>query len=133
MKRRLLAIVLAWVTWFSIAIVVDFGLRTMWPAYAAVERALTFTLGMQVARLLIAVAASLAAGFVAARVAPGDRSAAWISAIALLVLFLPEHIRIGARLPLWYHLTFLLTLVPLMLVGDRLGRRQGSATTLAAV
>ncbi len=133
MKRRLLAIGLALVTWMAIAIVLDYGLRTVWPAYAAVERALTFTLGMQVARLLIAVAASLAAGFVAARIAPLDRLPAWISAIALLALFLPEHIRIGARLPLWYHLTFLLTLVPLVLIGDRLGRPDGSGTTAAVV
>ena len=43
--------------------------------------------------------------------------------IALLRVFIPAHVHIGARLPLWYHLTLLLTLAPLVWVHARLGQR----------
>ena len=43
--------------------------------------------------------------------------------IALLGVFIAVHVHIGARLPLWYHLTFLLTLAPLVWVRARLGQR----------
>ena len=42
---------------------------------------------------------------------------------ALLALFIPVHVQIGARLPLWYHLTFLIPLAPLVWAGARLGQR----------
>ena len=54
-------------------------------------------------------------------VAPGSAFAPWVVGIVLLALFIPVHI--GARLPLWYHLTFLLTLAPLVWAGARLGQR----------
>jgi len=82
---------------------------------------------MKVARLSLAVVASLAAGAVARTIAPASRWAPWVIGAVLLALFLPEHIRIGARLPLWYHLFFLITLVPLVALGARL-RSGGEAS-----
>ena len=38
----------------------------------------------------------------------------------LLALFLPEHVKIWHSFPVWYHLTFLLTLAPLVALGARL-------------
>jgi hypothetical protein len=32
-------------------------------------------------------------------------------------MFLPVHIAIWSKFPVWYHLTFLLTIIPAVLVG----------------
>lgn len=38
----------------------------------------------------------------------------------VLAMFLPTHIAIWSRFPVWYHLTFLLTIIPAVLVGTPL-------------
>jgi hypothetical protein len=37
----------------------------------------------------------------------------------LLLFFIPEHISLWDKFPVWYHLTFLTTLVPLAVAGGR--------------
>jgi uncharacterized membrane protein YoaK (UPF0700 family) len=93
------------------------------PGYSEVERAMTFTFGMQVARLASGALASLAAGAVAARIARGDRRAVWALVIALLALFIPVHYGLWERFPLWYHLVFLASLVVVTLAGAALVTR----------
>jgi hypothetical protein len=70
-------------------------------------------------RLTLAAIASLLAGGVAAWIAPAARHTPWILGVALLAVFIPSHIQHWHVLPLWYHLTFLLTLVPLVVLGAR--------------
>ena len=36
----------------------------------------------------------------------------------VFAMFLPVHIAIWNKFPVWYHLTFLVTLVPLVVVGS---------------
>jgi hypothetical protein len=76
---------------------------------------------MKIARLSLGAASTLIAAATARRLS----AASWLPVVlgcALLVLFLPEHYRLWNRLPLWYHLTFLCSLVPLALLGARLPR-----------
>jgi hypothetical protein len=40
----------------------------------------------------------------------------------LLAAFLPVHVRLFSLFPLWYHLVFLVTLIPLVILGARLAR-----------
>src|SRR4051812_44600127 len=54
------------VAWTVVATLLNLALRLAWPPYATVEKAMTFTLGMQLARLVIGAVASLAAGFTTA-------------------------------------------------------------------
>jgi uncharacterized protein (DUF983 family) len=42
----------------------------------------------------------------------------------VLAMFLPAHIAIWSKFPVWYHLTFLLTIIPAVLVGALLPRRR---------
>ena len=49
-----------------------------------------------------------------------------VTGALLLVMFIPQHISLWDKFPIWYHLTFLTSLVPLAVVGGRtagLGRR----------
>src|SRR5262249_51296342 len=97
-------------------------IRALWPAYVQVAADMNFTLAMKLVRLAIGAAATIAAGWTTAVVARGPVIAIVTGAV-LLVVFIPEHISLWNKFPLWYHLTFLLSLVPLCALGGRLSPR----------
>src|SRR5215469_791450 len=117
------SVITALVTWFFVATVVNLALRALWPHYHEVEIAFNFTFAMKVARLVLGAISTLGAGFVAAWISKGRMSAATLTGIVLLGLFIPGHYRIWDKFPVWYHLTFLVSLLPLTLVGAALYRR----------
>lgn len=93
---------------------------------------MVFTLTMKLARLSIAVVSSLAAGALVRVVAPASRWAPWIVGLIVLALFLPAHVSLWYRFPIWYHLTFLVPLVPLVVLGARVGSRTTAKPALNA-
>jgi hypothetical protein len=111
--------------WVLIATLLNFGLRLWLPGYAQAEPAMAFTLGMKIARLAIAAVACLAAGGLVRLIAPASRAAPWIAGLVLLALFLPVHVGLWDKFPLWYHLWFLVTLAPLVVLGAALRPRIG--------
>ena len=111
------AIIAGFTTWILVASILNFPLRVWWPHYHEAETAFTFTLGMKLARLALAAAASLCSGFVAAWIANGRRTAAIALGILLLLLFIPNHYLLWDKFPIWYHLTFLVSLFPLTVLG----------------
>jgi len=103
--------------WIVAATLVNLLWRFAWPGYAAAEPAMTFTLGMQVARLATGALASIAAGFSAAWIAKGTGTPVKVLAALLLLMFIPVHYRVWDKFPIWYHLTFLASLIPFTLLG----------------
>jgi hypothetical protein len=132
MKRTLAAVLAALLTWVVVASVLNIVLRHGMAGYVAAEPTFSFTLGMQLARLALAAIASLTAGAVAAWIAANEPRAPWIAGVILLLVFLPTHVRLWHSFPLWYHMTFLVTLVPLVLLGARWVRARPTATAPAA-
>jgi hypothetical protein len=124
MKRSILACLAGLLTWFVVVSVIDRVLRLSLADYNAAERTLQFTLGMKWARLLMAFATSLAAGAVTRWTSPSSRWAPWIVGGVVLAMFLPAHIAIWSKFPVWYHLTFLLTILPAVLAGASLRPRR---------
>ena len=120
MKRPVLAFIAGAVAWVLVVSVLNRALRIIVPGYAAAEPGMAFTLGMMAARLIIAAITSLAAGAVTAAIAPVSPRVPWVLGVVLLVGFIPEHLRLWSLFPPWYHLTFLVTLVPLVVLGARL-------------
>lgn len=129
MKRAFLAIVAGFVVWAVVATLLNFGLRAGIPGYTAAEPTMTFTPGMKIARLTLAALASLAAGAAAGSIAPARKSTAWLLGAIILAMFIPAHIQLWAKFPVWYHLFFLLTLVPFVALGAALirNRKPGAA------
>ena len=120
MWRMVASILAGLVAWAVIATLLNFGLRLSIPGYVRAEPLLEFTLAMKISRLLLAALASLGAGAAVRAVAPASRAAPWVVGLIILGLFLPAHIQIWNKLPVWYHLTFLVTLAPLVALGARL-------------
>ena len=124
MKRSILACLVGLLTWLVVVSVINRVLRMSLPNYTTAEHTLQFTLVMKWARLLMAIATSVAAGAVTRWVAPSSRWAPWIVGSIVLAMFLPFHIAIWSRLPAWYHLTFLVTIIPAVLAGALLPPRR---------
>ena len=111
------------VVWIVVVTILNLGLRHGWAGYALVEKAMTFTLPMLIARLAMSAASSLAGGAAAGAI---DRSAraSLVGGILLLLLFVPEHYMLWPRFPAWYHLTFLISLPLVAWLGGGLVARR---------
>src|SRR6478672_7221913 len=120
MSKKILGVVGGLIVWMIVVMVVGETIRRSWPAYANVADAMTFTLPMMIARLSIGALATLAAGLVTALVVPQSTMAKLMPGVLLLIAFIPQHIMLWDKFPIWYHLTFLLSLVPLTWVGGAL-------------
>jgi hypothetical protein len=124
MKRSILACLAGLLTWMVVVTLINRVLRLSLPDYTAAEHTLQFTLIMKWARLVMAIITSIAAGAVTRWVAPSSRWAPWILGAIVFAMFLPTHIAIWNKFPVWYHLTFLLTIIPAVLVGALLRPRR---------
>ena len=129
MKRSILACLAGLLTWIIVVTVINRVLRLSLPNYTVAEQTLEFTLGMKCARLFMAILTSLVAGAVTSWIAQSSRWAPLIVGSVVLAMFLPLHIAIWSRFPVWYHLTFLLTIVPAVLVGALLPPRSNKGVS----
>ena len=120
MKRPIIAFVAGLLLWVVVVSVLDRGLRFFVAGYAAAEPTYSFTLGMLALRLVIAALTSLIAGAVVAWIAPSSPRVPVLVGATLLLIFIPDHVRLFSLFPLWYHLVFLVTLIPLVMLGARL-------------
>jgi hypothetical protein len=122
MTRSILAFIVGLAVWVLVASLLNRGLRLVLGGYAAAEPRMTFTHAMMAARLALGALASLAAGAVTRAVAPSSTRALWMLGAVLLATFIPAHVQLWAKFPVWYHLVFLGTLVPLVLLGATITR-----------
>ena len=122
MKRSVLALLVGLAFWVLVVSLLNRGLRAGITGYAAAEPTMSFTLGMKVGRLIIGGVASLAAGAATGMMARSKTGLPWVLGAILLLAFVPVHIGLWTKFPLWYHLTFLGTLVPLVALGARFTR-----------
>jgi hypothetical protein len=123
MLRLILGMIVGVVVWGIVVTILNLGLRHGWSDYAAVEKAMTFTLPMMIARLTESALSSLIAGAAASAISRERFNAALGAGIILLALFAPFHASIWTKFPIWYHLTFLLSLPVMSVIGGRLSRR----------
>jgi hypothetical protein len=117
MAKKILGVVAGLAAWIAVATAAGAIMRLSWPAYASVADEMIFTLPMLVARLSIGALATLAAGLVTTVIAPRSVLARLMPGMLLLIAFIPVHVSLWDKFPVWYHLTFLLSLVPLTYLG----------------
>jgi len=126
MWRTLGAIVAGLTVWAVVITLLNFGLRVAIPGYHAAEATLQFTMAMKIGRLAEAAITSVAAGAVVGWVAPSKKWAPWLAGLIVLAMFLPVHVRLWDKFPVWYHLMFLVPLVPLVALGASLMATRGT-------
>jgi hypothetical protein len=118
MTKNIVGVVAGLVVWVIVATIAGFIMRVSWPAYASVASAMTFTLPMMIARLSIGAIATIAMGIVTAAIAKSV-IVRLMPGVLMLLIFIPQHVMLWEKFPVWYHLAFLLSLVPLTYVGGR--------------
>ena len=123
MKRAIVAFLVGLVSWTVVVSLLNRGLRLGIEGYAAAEPKMIFTFGMKLARLAMAAITSLIAGAVVGWIARSSPRVAWVLGALLVLAFIPVHVHFWTLFPVWYHLTFLLTLAPLIALGSWFARR----------
>ena len=131
MWRTVAAIVAGLVAWAVVVTLLNFGLRAAIPGYHEAEATLQFTMAMKIGRLTEAALASLAAGAVVALIAPAKKWAPWLVGLIVLAMFLPVHVKLWHVFPVWYHLSFLVPLAPLVALGAALAKGSAAASEVA--
>lgn len=120
MWRTVAGVVAGLATWALVVTLLNFALRAAIPGYHAAEATLQFTLPMKGGRLIEAALASVAAGAVVGLVARSKKWAPWAVGLIILAMFLPVHVNLWNKFPVWYHLAFLVPLAPLVALGASL-------------
>ena len=124
--RSVLAVAVGCVVWFAVATMGNWAMRSFVPGYADVEKTMNFSLTMLLLRLVLGAAASLVAGMVSAAIAPRAQFPIYALALILVALFVPVHLGLWDTFPVWYHVLFLGTLVPLVMLGAWLLNTRGT-------
>src|SRR5579872_3422076 len=132
MWRTLASFIAGLVAWAIIVTLLNFRLRAAIPSYHAAETTLQLTLAMKVGRLAEAALASIAAGIVVGLIAPSKNWAPWVVGLIILFMFVPVHVGLWSKFPVWYHLAFLVPLAPLVALGGMLARRNAPVMGNAA-
>ena len=130
--KILLGVSVGLVVWSIVATVGNFAIRGSISGYAEAETTIRFTLPMLLARLGLGAVSSLAAGFACAALVRSVPIAVKILAGLVVILFIPVHYSLWTQFPLWYHVVFLVSLAPLVLLGARLARPRASEESGAA-
>jgi hypothetical protein len=117
LPRSILGIAAGFVVFWLVAFAVGAAMRAAWPAYAEAAPSMSFDLPMKIARLALGAGGTLAAAVTAALVSGRARYAPLALGLVLLAAFVPIHIGLWESFPVWYHLTFLSSLVVVSLLG----------------
>jgi hypothetical protein len=131
MGRIILGVIVGFIAWSILWVGGDEALGMLSPGWygvhklafekAAINNA-PFEAGstMLVFHLFRSVIASLLSGFLAAFVANENRRTTMILGVLLLVVGIAVQSMVWSLLPIWYHLAFLLLLVPVTIAGGYL-------------
>lgn len=123
MLRGILGIIAGWLAWGALAVPCTALLTSLFPANFAEDGSTRHT-GMLAAMLALSVFYSLTAGAVTALIAseePGKY--VWGLAIVNLATGILVQSSAWNMAPAWYHIIFLILVVPATLSGGRLGMR----------
>jgi hypothetical protein len=121
MKKGVIGVLAGLVVWVAVGTAGGLVLRATWPEYVTAAPMMKFTLAMRVARLSIGAFATLAMGWAIGVIARSS-TPTLVAGVLLLVAFIPVHVALWDKFPVWYHLTFLLSLVPLAYTGGKIAQ-----------
>ena len=123
--RFVAALALGWATSW-IALNGGFALlRANWPDYALADPDKAYTLTMLFVRLFI-FSSMIAATSGVATLVGRDKRFAWITGGLILALSIPAHLYPGYvwdDYPPWYHIVYLLSILPIAVIAGRAVRR----------
>jgi hypothetical protein len=127
MGRIAIAVVVGFVLWSVLWLVAGFVVTTVSPRAEPVEGQPVESPGILVTYIIISVVISVVSGFVAVKAARGAAdTTGWILAVALFIVGLAVELGQWDTMAAWYHIVFLILLIPSVMAGARLAARQSA-------
>jgi hypothetical protein len=108
--RYIAAIAAGLVVWAVVATLGNFLLRATISDYRAQELTISFSLIAQIGRLALGVVSTAVAAAATTAIGRGGVGVAIALGVVLLALFVPVHVSLWQKFPVWYHLFFLASL-----------------------
>jgi len=122
MGRNIVSVVVGFVLWTALWLSSGMVVTKVMPEAAPVEGQRVESVGALLVFIVLSVVFSVLSGFVAVKIAPAAaRKAGWILAVVLFAVGAAVEIAGWATTPAWYHIVFLVLLIPSVVVGARLG------------
>lgn len=121
--RTILSIIAGFIVWSVIWVTADAVLRTAWTSYDESIKGMTFNSVMLIIPLVLSVTASIISGYVTAVTARENTRSTLILGIVLFIVGLLVQISVWDKIPLWYHLAFLILLIPATVFGGKLNSK----------
>lgn len=119
MVRNIISVITGWLSWGVLCNVILFPiLMSVFPDQF--ENMIPQTTAMVLASLIMTFVCSVAAGYIVGLVATSDHLK-WIKASAILnfVFAVVVQISYWDAMPVWYHIIFLASIMPLMVLGGK--------------
>lgn len=137
MVRIILGVIVGFIGWTILWIGTDQVLRSALPAWYGVEQfalekarfngtEFTADTTVLVFQLIRSFIVSILSGFLCAFVALENRRSTIVLGVLLLVVGLVVQLDIWKYIPIWYHVLFLGSLVPMTVIGGRLKKSASS-------
>ena len=121
MGKIILGVIAGFIVWTIIFVGGESVLRAISPSLAAPENAVSVdSAALLIGYLIRSIIASILAGLTSAFVAGGNARTPSILGVVLLIVGLFVQIASWRVLPVWYHLTFLILLIPMTILGGKL-------------
>ena len=122
MLKISLGVIVGFIVWSVLWVAMDALLRAFWGNYNESVEAMNFSSSMLLVPLILSAVVSLISGYVAALMAKENAKSPLILGIILLIVGIFVQIGVWDKIPLWYHLTFWILLIPMTILGGKLKR-----------
>ncbi len=120
MLRIILGVVAGFIVWSMLWVGADAVIRAIWTSYDESAKAMNFQTSMLFVPLILSAIVSVISGFIAALIARENAKSPLILGIILLIVGLLVQLSVWNQIPLWYHLAFLILLIPMTILGGKL-------------
>lgn len=117
MLQMILGIFVGFVVWSILWVGSDALLKAVWTDYAESVNAGNFSFGILMLSLVRSIICSVLAGYITASIATDSSKAVPILGVLLLIVGILVQAGVWKSIPIWYHLIFLILLIPMTILG----------------
>ena len=120
MLKKLTGVVVGFLVWSVLWIGSEFVVTAVAPGIAPGEDLSNVTTVYLALKLILSVVFSIASGYLAATVSGENSKSPKVLGIVLLAVGIGVQVSIWTLLPVWYHISFLVLLLPATVFGGRI-------------
>ena len=120
MWKIALGVIVGFLVWSILWVGFDALLRAVLTSYDESVKAMTFSSLMLILLLVLSAVVSTISGFIAALISKENSKSPLILGILLLIVGVIVQMGVWDKIPLWYHLTFWILLIPMTILGGKL-------------